>query len=192
MRGTPILAMLCHMTTRIIPAHAGNSMSRRWIMSAKTDHPRACGELGGKRLPIRSGLGSSPRMRGTPNRTNSPPSSLADHPRACGELVSFADLVRELLGSSPRMRGTPYTAMVVDATLRIIPAHAGNSTSPSVPSPSTPDHPRACGELGGPGASPSADVGSSPRMRGTLRKRPRDRIGHRIIPAHAGNSSPYR
>ena len=55
---------------RIIPAHAGNSVSHSTSTFRMTsDHPRACGELDrqphGQRARTR---GSSPRMRGTPSR----------------------------------------------------------------------------------------------------------------------------
>ena len=54
---------------RIIPAHAGNSVSPPRSPWGRSDHPRACGELGVV-APERSlGYGSSPRMRGTLLRT---------------------------------------------------------------------------------------------------------------------------
>ena len=50
------------------------------------------------------------------------------------------------------------------------------------------NHPRACGELILRYDHRSRQFGSSPRMRGTPPETAAHRIGHRIIPAHAGNS----
>ena len=50
----------------IIPAHAGNSRRHMAITLTSTDHPRACGELIELESRDVPSLGSSPRMRGTP------------------------------------------------------------------------------------------------------------------------------
>ncbi len=71
---------------------------------------------------------------------------------------------------------------------RFIPAHAGNRASDCRSAAATPVHPRACGEqinIRSPSATAS---GSSPRMRGTERRRLWDEGWRRFIPAHAGNS----
>ena len=147
MRGTPIPQGSVAVQHRIIPAHAGNS-SRAWgCPSTVTDHPRACGEL---RNPVPAEVpdfGSSPRMRGTRGRllpsrprqriipahagnsshSQEPGPRQPDHPRACGELSSRIPLDSVSRGSSPRMRGTRWQPHVLQAGVRIIPAHAGNS-----------------------------------------------------------------
>ena len=92
-----------------------------------------------------------------------------DHPRACGELR---------LG-----------VHVCGGRVRIIPAHAGNSTPISSLRVGPPDHPRACGELGRQSTEVDTGCGSSPRMRGTPAGPRSPRPRRRIIPAHAGNSS---
>ena len=214
MRGTRCRDRIWRSVYRIIPAHAGNSVSRRTTIPTSTDHPRACGELTEAAVRRWFVVGSSPRMRGTPWYTapggrrvriipahagNSSASSLmlrmpTDHPRACGEL--FFRLMAESAesGSSPRMRGTHGGALFGKHILRIIPAHAGNSrTSPARTSMSA-DHPRACGELSSLDTSTLPSSGSSPRMRGTQPQEVRAGLWHRIIPAHAGNSlwSAYR
>ena len=193
---------------RIIPAHAGNSAHDLKTRLARADHPRACGELLGFLCSQPDALGSSPRMRGTRlirhwrrgwlriipahagnSWRQSPwPRLLADHPRACGELILADVTAARLIGSSPRMRGTRFLDSLRNLRDRIIPAHAGNSTSLIGPVPLPPDHPRACGELLDSATGCETLDGSSPRMRGTP--------GHsitwvycmRIIPAHAGNS----
>ena len=72
--------------------------------------------------------------------------------------------------------------------IRIIPAHAGQTVSVDSLLGRAPDHPRACG------ANDSTDKfvqtmnGSSPRMRGKRGHHGADGAGHRIIPAHAGQT----
>ena len=167
MRGTRGMGWWSRSTGRIIPAHAGNSaqLSYRWRRCP--DHPRACGELRRLGSCTRSTPGSSPRMRGTRLETgravnqrriipahagNSRATPAAgpgrpDHPRACGELSTSASRPVSPLGSSPRMRGTRSRTTAILSSLRIIPAHAGNSRASTGARHSTSDHPRACGEL---------------------------------------------
>ena len=138
--------------------------------------------------------GQCPRRRiipahaGNSSESLEPLCELPDHPRACGELSRFAHATISIIGSSPRMRGTHGSIPRLHSLVRIIPAHAGNSACrarcPSVFS----DHPRACGELEVRHRSWRWEVGSSPRMRGTLELRGETRVLRRIIPAHAGNS----
>ena len=87
------------------------------------------------------------------------------------------------------MRGTLWFVSRYFDHNRIIPAHAGNSSSVPVRLPMMADHPRACGELPRFNRCAPVDIGSSPRMRGT-RLHPIARLAqYRIIPAHAGNSA---
>ncbi len=71
-----------------------------------------------------------------------------DHPRACGEQVSVLGNERTVMG--------------------IIPAHAGNSTTLIKSGTLSRDHPRACGEQLPFNELIITEVGSSPRMRGTV------------------------
>ena len=72
--------------------------------------------------------------------------------------------------------------------MRIIPAHAGQTTRVRYGRQAASDHPRACG------ANPclvnvvSDCAGSSPRMRGKLATRICRTANQRIIPAHAGQT----
>ena len=88
----------------IIPAHAGLTALGIFHRSAGRDHPRACGAHSSKARQARRVMGSSPRMRGSPDRLFTTFSqlgiipahagltrpcthhflSLRDHPRACG------------------------------------------------------------------------------------------------------------
>ena len=153
--------------------------------------------------------GSSPRMRGTGRppcdggrarrfipahagnsiaRARTQRSSPV-HPRACGEQMGFSPGTRRLAGSSPRMRGTAGTEVDAEEMRRFIPAHAGNRPGVWRGWSRPPVHPRACGEQAY-GVQRKADGGgSSPRMRGTVQVGIRGLVGHRFIPAHAGNST---
>ena len=104
----------------------------------------------------------------------------SDHPRACRELYPHPTVIVPPT-DHPRACGELIKP-------RIIPAHAGNSQSGCVGDRGDSDHPRACGELFHRTSARPLGCGSSPRMRGTPHD-PFDGLpGHRIIPAHAGNS----
>ena len=96
------------------------------------------------------------------------PDAWRDHPRVCGEHqnVRFSD----------------------DWDGGIIPAYAGNTSSARRLWSCWWDHPRVCGEHKVDDSTGEGAWGSSPRMRGTLRRAFRKfrRLG--IIPAYAGNT----
>ncbi len=104
MRGKPRPARRSHRWRRIIPAHAGQTVSSGTASSGNTDHPRACGANDLEAKATEDQVGSSPRMRGKP-RSIPPPRrrrriipahagqtiwrqelkvNPPDHPRACG------------------------------------------------------------------------------------------------------------
>ena len=190
MRGTPSILTILGFPSGIIPAHAGNTRWNRSGSAATRDHPRACGEHWNRVIAAFTLSGSSPRMRGTPSR-GSPHSgqsgiipahagntnqhrglrkAFRDHPRACGEHRRARRACVIALGSSPRMRGTPVQRRSEHHQRRIIPAHAGNTANTSHTSASAGDHPRACGEHLSRPCTMARFQGSSPRMRGTLRR----------------------
>ncbi len=125
MRGKPAEAVGEDDAERIIPAHAGQTWLYRRMVSSSPDHPRACGANCGNLPRIAATSGSSPRMRGKPQRLEllstldriipahagqthfsvRPSVCLSDHPRACGANASVAVWLAEVAGSSPRMRG---------------------------------------------------------------------------------------
>ena len=86
------------------------------------------------------------------------------------------------------MRGTLQLTSDEKEERGIIPAYAGNTTRLPMPTPAARDHPRVCGEHFHSQALLSPVVGSSPRMRGTLRLLFPDPAGTGIIPAYAGNT----
>ncbi|PKU88478.1 hypothetical protein CQR46_1579 [Bifidobacterium pseudolongum subsp. globosum] len=86
------------------------------------------------------------------------------------------------------MRGKLFDSVCRQWSMRIIPAHAGQTSGSHVGNEAVSDHPRACGaNIPTRGASNNAR-GSSPRMRGKLVHRLGGDGGDRIIPAHAGQT----
>ena len=183
-----------------MPTHTGMNTGR--------DHPRVCGEHLEVGTPFRHTLGSSPRMRGTPEDlpedsfvlgiipayagntriVSSPFRRIWDHPRVCGEHETLPHVQLDIEGSSPRMRGTPAITPPSVRLTGIIPAYAGNTNSVSHTIGTSGDHPRVCGEHHGAESDSEGLEGSSPRMRGTPAPRTGISRPTGIIPAYAGNT----
>ena len=152
--------------------------------------------------------GSSPRLRGTPAtictrcaRSRFIPASAGNttmlrespgrktvHPRVCGEHTSQQVVDAIATGSSPRLRGTRCPSDGCCSGLRFIPASAGNTEDLALAADQDSVHPRVCGEHTTRTAPSRCSSGSSPRLRGTLPRRPDARGGERFIPASAGNT----
>ena len=113
----------------------------------------------------------------------------AVHPRVCGERQSGSSGSQTGGGSSPRVRGTLRRLRSLNANFRFIPACAGNASCSRTRRRDFPVHPRVCGERGVPATMIASTVGSSPRVRGTPRERPRPLHRRRFIPACAGNAT---
>ena len=110
---------------RLIPAHAGKTLSLAMQLILERAHPRACGENYVRNLFSEGGAGSSPRMRGKlrlqdrlsvdyglipahAGKTDDVHGALDEtraHPRACGENFQTVMTMFFTPGSSPRMRG---------------------------------------------------------------------------------------
>ena len=174
---------------RFIPARAGNASLAHRRSSERFIPARA----GNARVPIptaNGACGSSPRMRG-PHREelvtrhlvrfipahagNAASRSLGSpcppvHPRACGERCASKIPGWFWSGSSPRVRGTRPALHPVRPDGRFIPAHAGNAVKTSVIPRWGTVHPRACGEHPKKRWVTMTGVGSSLRVRGTLRR----------------------
>ena len=193
---------------RLIPARAGKTYLRFLRTLMNSAHPRACGENGHEEIMKIPGLWLIPARAGkTP--TSSPRLSASPaHPRACGENRATQYRMRANAGSSPRVRGKRLASGDLRQVLRLIPACAGKTTarrktrmipgsSPRVrgkpppharPSPSSPAHPRVCGE-NAVAAGGAHDVpGSSPRVRGKLVGHHPRRARPGLIPACAGKT----
>ena len=193
---------------RFIPACAGNAWGRWTSTTSRSVHPRVCGERACLDRARERTTGSSPRVRGTPQRTvaagkvlrfipacagnarndSSSGPNASVHPRVCGERGGRTPVPAAAPGSSPRVRGTPqpHRASAFDA--RFIPACAGNAESASTATSRPTVHPRVCGERDLTVTLTPQLSGSSPRVRGTPQgKDGRDGVNG-FIPACAGNA----
>ena len=197
---------------RIIPARAGQTSRCTLTVASRPDHPRACGANLSTSSNSNSSAGSSPRVRGKRPRARdrvdrrriiparagqtstafAPAFASSDHPRACGANARPTGHHDGLSGSSPRVRGKRCPAIRVVTRMRIIPARAGQTARSRCRCRTARDHPRACG-ANGHGQHVTVDVrGSSPRVRGKLRRPPAKTPVTRIIPARAGQTGSSR
>ena len=90
---------------RFIPACAGNTATFTVTFATALVHPRVCGEHRDILGFLLVTVGSSPRVRGTPDRTgpNNPPTRFIP---ACAGNTSLQPRPIIKTGSSPRVRGT--------------------------------------------------------------------------------------
>ena len=94
------------------------------------------------------------------------------------------------LGTSPRMWGTsPFLSCLCGSERRLIPTDVGNTFSILCQYINLSDHPHARGEHESSVAGIMHDVGSSPRMWGTLMIWKTAPPRKRIIPTHVGNTT---
>ena len=192
MRGKRYRMCSSNVPTRIIPARAGQTAAAAASPWAWPDHPRACGanhsgtlvhsEGGGRIIPARAGQTSARDMSRN---------AYADHPRACGANATTAINVSGAAGSSPRVRGKLDAEFPHEVRGRIIPARAGQTSGSLRSLISRPDHPRACGANSFPQLVLQRVAGSSPRVRGKLRRGCGEDGRRRIIPARAGQTVRY-
>ena len=152
--------------------------------------------------------GSSPRVRGTRRRERQSAWSAGiipacagntsartavcmerrDHPRVCGEHDSAVWFDNWPQGSSPRVRGTRMAMREWLDLYGIIPACAGNTYIGGESTECPRDHPRVCGEHEEDEYLIMRELGSSPRVRGTLHRCMCRSSNRGIIPACAGNT----
>ena len=112
---------------------------------------------------------------------------MPDHPRACGEHCKPWPQLKPRGGSPPRLRGTSGAYRHSSPLVRITPAPAGNISGPTARPPYQWDHPRACGEHSLWRSGWRWQLGSPPRLRGTLVDTGVIPLGVGITPAPAGN-----
>ena len=194
---------------RIIPARAGPTHQHLDCRRLTPDHPRSCGANPWQMVGTRRSVGSSPLVRGQPDpsRRFAPPMRIiparagptlyrkrtakpcADHPRSCGANTTTPFTITRLAGSSPLVRVQRSGVRLHALALRIIPARAGPTKSPSPRILSVTDHPRSCGANSYFFQSTKADSGSSPLVRGQLHGLVGVVAHGRIIPARAGPTS---
>jgi hypothetical protein len=111
-----------------------------------------------------------------------------DHPRMCGEHVHTVSTSKNKKGSSPHVRGALNASDKRAWMVRIIPACAGSTLLLLLLSFHLQDHPRMCGEHRTRRTGKAGRQGSSPHVRGALRRQCGERVILRIIPACAGST----
>ena len=185
-RGKPADCRVPLDTQRLIPAHAGKTRSPPGPQPWRPAHPRSRGENRvGNTLPPAS-TGSSPLTRGKlqiltggasirrliPAHAGKTTSTTmigtnpAAHPRSRGENPPAVAWKVWSGGSSPLTRGKPDVAGVMSHPERLIPAHAGKTSTDSTHSVLSSAHPRSRGENSTTVIPGVANFGSSPLTRG--------------------------
>ena len=207
-RGALVQDFLQGLSTGIIPACAGSTVSWRIRRPPCRDHPRMCGEHNRGSSFGQSHKGSSPHVRGARQACDDALQEsgiipacagsttvgktkllfIWDHPRMCGEHADGNKTIQGAKGSSPHVRGAPTGDLLGVTIGGIIPACAGSTPTATRPSREPRDHPRMCGEHRSIVGIGVACQGSSPHVRGARRPRQPGIRPNGIIPACAGST----
>ena len=209
-RGKLVRACMSVAFRGLIPAHAGKTPANHAPSEASRAHPRSRGEnFRRSSAPART-WGSSPLTRGKPRRrcplgnadglipahagktgaSGLGPIQRRAHPRSRGENNSARSDARGIAGSSPLTRGKLLPRDQNVAVRGLIPAHAGKTMRDTTYATVTRAHPRSRGENAPLEPTPERRPGSSPLTRGKLAWAAYQAGGVRLIPAHAGKTSP--
>ena len=119
-----------------------------------------------------------------------PHSGAEAHPHSCGENLWGAGKSLIQGGSSPLMRGKPWAGDVLPLADGLIPAHAGKTHRLAAVRRLPRAHPRSCRENTNSRFRCFTSYGSSPLTRGKTQNLGRPGGWARLIPAHAGKTSP--
>ena len=193
---------------RLIPAHAGKTVSPTSMFASAWAHPRSRGENSAVEARVLVDGGSSPLTRGKlvhlvgevrrgrlipahagKTKTDKPRGRVGTaHPRSRGENELECIAGQVVGGSSPLTRGKPPVPRYPTPRDGLIPAHAGKTEARRKRHPTTEAHPRSRGENLPSLEFMAIQLGSSPLTRGKL-------LGERLavpvqglIPAHAGKT----
>ena len=198
--------MVSNGLVRIIPARAGFTWYNPPSAPLHPDHPRSRGVYVQMARSCVSRTGSSPLARGLllpleirvwdggiiPARAgftgvgNIQVEHFRDHPRSRGVYSPDASPRRTPRGSSPLARGLLLRISAEAHDVRIIPARAGFTASPSRSPRPRRDHPRSRGVYTWAAAPSCPTYGSSPLARGLRSAHRGVALPDRIIPARAG------
>ena len=153
----------------LIPARAGKTRTAARRARPSGAHPRACGENEFGFVLADKEAGSSPRVRGKPERNPEMRNVNGLIPARAGKTSTSPTPHRSPSGSSPRVRGKPSWGSTAAPSSRLIPARAGKTGTTPMALAHLRAHPRACGENRSRDPSGHAHRGSSPRVRGKRR-----------------------
>ena len=207
-RGKLIVQEEDTMHFRLIPAHAGKTMTAMDARDWSGAHPRSRGENGELAATKHTLTGSSPLTRGKPGggrelsvtarlipahagktrRKQRRGERQAAHPRSRGENLSWLGDEAPGVGSSPLTRGKPSPSPSEMTRTGLIPAHAGKTLLGLRRCSATWAHPRSRGENDQRAAARRDCGGSSPLTRGKLYEQGCEWADKRLIPAHAGKT----
>ena len=174
--------------SRLIPAHAGKTMSETMITVPSWAHPRSRGENAAGLPEPGAGHRLIPAHAGKTCRDPSRRPIHRAHPRSRGENLISSRRPAQLSGSSPLTRGKRDRPRRAQALRRLIPAHAGKTRQSSRNARQRAAHPRSRGENLGCLRVRQGHLGSSPLTRGKPDQRTYAPMRPRLIPAHAGKT----
>ena len=205
-RGNPVDWRHAEASVRSIPACAGEPLKATQDYLTQKVYPRVCGGTANARRNVRRVMGLSPRVRGNHHHASallevvgsipacagepllgwSLPHSSQVYPRVCGGTSAMMFSNVRTSGLSPRVRGNPRYIPLPAATVRSIPACAGEPVGSHATLARYEVYPRVCGGTLVAFCSSHCVLGLSPRVRGNLTtpKMPSTLIGS--IPACAG------
>ena len=139
-------------------------------------------------LKIAAAQGNIPAYAGKTSDHSKAFSCAKEHPRVCGENLNCSNCMMIFPGTSPRMRGKLFRLPRQGCAGGNIPAYAGKTRWSPTGNRIAQEHPRVCGENHIWGPKLFRGPGTSPRMRGKLRRRLRCCWLRRNIPAYAGKT----
>ena len=192
----------------LIPAHAGKTWPPPSQSGTPRAHPRSRGENAFIISVLKARGGSSPLTRGKhrqiladvisegliPAHAGKTPrgwsrtATCRAHPRSRGENTAPVGTRAKRTGSSPLTRGKLGAGGGAQGDGRLIPAHAGKTSSLMRAISVVRAHPRSRGENPPKSWSARKSKGSSPLTRGKPYAGVKAPAGWRLIPAHAGKT----
>ena len=172
----------------ITPAGAGKTRILRGLSALRQDHPRRCGENVYQLAPPCLCRGSPPQVRGKQRGSTWTAQVTGITPAGAGKTSSAASSLIPHQGSPPQVRGKHKEGLIFVSRDRITPAGAGKTSSSASFSPSSPDHPRRCGENAVTLPAEISWTGSPPQVRGKLYLLSICAATMRITPAGAGKT----
>ena len=182
----------CHLNVAsgLIPAHAGKTSTGPAGGGAHRAHPRSRGE--NEDPPVRDddALRLIPAHAGKTQARPPGVSKNTAHPRSRGENADSIRSISPVGGSSPLTRGKQLFGLPAFPALGLIPAHAGKTCVSLARTVGNWAHPRSRGENVTALGALSPVAGSSPLTRGKPQRPGASGPRRRLIPAHAGKTTP--
>ena len=187
-RGKPRPRLRSRSRQRLIPAHAGKTLTAESCSAASTAHPRSRGENICVHRGPHNGLGSSPLTRGKRNPSTSSAAAARLIPAHAGK-TAVGYVVKSAAEAHPRSRGENGRIEVTDrAAPGSSPLTRGKHNHQSPVPHQAAAHPRSRGENMASAKNISGRMGSSPLTRGKRAQVLLEDASDRLIPAHAGKT----